>query len=122
MLFEQMPPKLGNQYEDDGVLRSYLARALPGEVLREIEGGQRPFEVARKYEIHQRLISKWRKKFFEDGERAFAKGPTAPSESGTVAELERKIGQQTMEIAFLKKVLQRLETRLRSSSRSGTSS
>jgi transposase-like protein len=40
------------------------------KVLREIEGGQRPFEVARKYEIHQRLISKWRKKFFEEGERA----------------------------------------------------
>ena len=59
------------------------------KVLREIEGGQRPFEVARKYEIHQRLISKWRKKFFEEGERAFAKGPTASSESGTVAELER---------------------------------
>ena len=92
------------------------------KVLREIEGGQRPFEVARKYEIHQRLISKWRKKFFEEGERAFAKGPTASSESGTVAELERKIGQQTMEIAFLKKVLQRLETRMRSRPKNGISS
>ena len=37
MPFEQVPPKLGNQYEDDRVLRSYLARVLPAEMLREIE-------------------------------------------------------------------------------------
>ena len=37
MPFQQMPPKLGNQYDDDRVLRSYLARALPDEMLREIE-------------------------------------------------------------------------------------
>ena len=38
MPFQQTPPKLGNQYEDDRVLRSYLARVLPAEMLREIEG------------------------------------------------------------------------------------
>jgi acyl-CoA dehydrogenase len=35
--FNQAPPVLGNQYEDDRVLRSYLRRALPPEVLGEIE-------------------------------------------------------------------------------------
>jgi acyl-CoA dehydrogenase len=38
MPFEQMPPQLGNQYDDDRVLRSYLGRVLPSEILREIEG------------------------------------------------------------------------------------
>jgi alkylation response protein AidB-like acyl-CoA dehydrogenase len=37
MPFQQPPPTLGNQYEDDRVLRSYLARALPAEILGEIE-------------------------------------------------------------------------------------
>jgi alkylation response protein AidB-like acyl-CoA dehydrogenase len=37
MPFQQVPPTLGNQYEDDRVLRSYLARVLPGEMLGEIE-------------------------------------------------------------------------------------
>lgn len=37
MPFRQPPPTLGNQYEDDRVLRSYLARALPSEMLRAIE-------------------------------------------------------------------------------------
>ena len=37
MPFQQAPPTLGNQYEDDRVLRSYLKRVLPPEMLREIE-------------------------------------------------------------------------------------
>jgi len=37
MSFQQTPPTLGNQYEDDRVLRSYLARVLPEPMLREIE-------------------------------------------------------------------------------------
>ncbi|HFE65652.1 MAG TPA: acyl-CoA dehydrogenase [Chloroflexi bacterium] len=35
--FNQPPPVLGNQYEDDRVLRSYLRRVLPPEALAEIE-------------------------------------------------------------------------------------
>jgi hypothetical protein len=37
MSFQQSPPSLGNQYEDDRVLRSYLARVLPETMLLEIE-------------------------------------------------------------------------------------
>ncbi|MGA9851448.1 MAG: acyl-CoA dehydrogenase family protein [Gammaproteobacteria bacterium] len=37
--FFQEPPVLGNQYRDDGVLRSWLKARLPAEVLREIEPG-----------------------------------------------------------------------------------
>jgi alkylation response protein AidB-like acyl-CoA dehydrogenase len=37
MPFQQAPPTLGNQYEDDPVLRSYLARTVPADVLREIQ-------------------------------------------------------------------------------------
>ncbi len=37
MAFIQIPPTLGNQYTSDRVLRSYLVRALPPDVLRAIE-------------------------------------------------------------------------------------
>ena len=37
MPFQQEPPTLGNQFEDDRVLRSYLARVLPATMLAEIE-------------------------------------------------------------------------------------
>jgi alkylation response protein AidB-like acyl-CoA dehydrogenase len=36
-MFQQAPPTLGNQYEDDRMLRSYLSRVCPTDVLREIE-------------------------------------------------------------------------------------
>src|SRR5687768_5671026 len=45
MPFQQTRPQLGNQYEDDHVLRSYLARVLPAEMLRSIEGSL--FELGR---------------------------------------------------------------------------
>src|SRR5215210_2922629 len=37
MPFNQTPPALGNQYTQDRVLRSFLARALPPDMLSEIE-------------------------------------------------------------------------------------
>src|SRR5258707_9142283 len=37
MSFVQAPPQLGNQYAADRALRGLLARALPAEVLRDIE-------------------------------------------------------------------------------------
>src|SRR3982751_6860210 len=45
MPFQQPPPALGNQYQDDRVLRSYLKRALPDDMLREIEHSL--FEIGR---------------------------------------------------------------------------
>ncbi|MBP8949756.1 MAG: hypothetical protein KBG73_13025, partial [Candidatus Promineofilum sp.] len=35
--FNQPAPRLGNQYDDDRVLRSYLRRRLPPDVLAEVE-------------------------------------------------------------------------------------
>jgi alkylation response protein AidB-like acyl-CoA dehydrogenase len=35
--FQQAPPSLGNQYEDDSVLRSYLARVLPVDVMSDVQ-------------------------------------------------------------------------------------
>lgn len=35
--FNQPPPELGNQYDDDRALRQYLARVLPPEVLQGVE-------------------------------------------------------------------------------------
>ena len=41
MTFRQQPPTLGNQYDDDDVLRSYLRRALPHPVLANVEDSLR---------------------------------------------------------------------------------
>src|SRR6476620_6701111 len=36
-VFKQTPPALANQYDDDRVLRSYLARVLPPDVLSDVQ-------------------------------------------------------------------------------------
>jgi acyl-CoA dehydrogenase len=38
MSFFQHPPQLGNQYDDDPLIRDYLARTLPPDVLAAVEG------------------------------------------------------------------------------------
>ncbi|MBZ0251992.1 MAG: acyl-CoA dehydrogenase family protein, partial [Candidatus Methylomirabilis sp.] len=43
MAFFQDPPALGNQYEEDRVLRAWLARRVPADALREMEAQLRPF-------------------------------------------------------------------------------
>ena len=45
----------------------------------------------------------------EHGEHAFSGAGNKRAEESKLAELERKIGQQTLEIDFLKRVLQRAE-------------
>ena len=40
-MHQQAPPALGNQYDDDRVLRAYLRRTLPGTVLGDVEGALR---------------------------------------------------------------------------------
>ena len=44
-MFEQVPPTLGNQYTDDQLLRTYLARVMGAEILREVE--ESLFEMGR---------------------------------------------------------------------------
>ena len=53
MTFQQKPPELGNQYDDDRVLRSYLARVLPADMLREIEESLREMGELSGGELYQ---------------------------------------------------------------------
>lgn len=57
MPFQQGPPVLGNEFEDDRVLRSYLSRTLPADMLREIESSL--FEMGRLAgtELYQKQLS-----------------------------------------------------------------
>ena len=53
MTFQQQPPELGNQYDDDRVLQSYLARVLPPDVLREVEESLREMGELSGGELYQ---------------------------------------------------------------------
>ena len=90
--------------------RRVYSRDLKIAAMREIDGGRLMSEVARHLELSPHLLERWRSEWRARGELAFPghgrRGVTsALSELQRIAELERKIGQLTMENDFLKKAL-----------------
>ena len=55
--FNQPPPQLGNQYDDDSVLRSYLKRVLPEEILQDIEPELRELGALSGGELYQMQLA-----------------------------------------------------------------
>lgn len=55
--FNQAPPALGNQYDEDRVLRSYLRRALPSDVLAAIEPALRELGELSGGELYQMQLA-----------------------------------------------------------------
>jgi transposase len=77
--------------------------------VRRLEMGASIAEVARACEVNPNVLHRWRREFRDGVERAYPGLGKKKAEESRVAELERKIGQQTLEIDFLKRVLQRVE-------------
>jgi transposase len=92
------------------VPRQEYSRELKLAVMREIDSGKGMAEVARVYQISPKRLETWRSEWRAKGDLAFpGKGaqPQSKLNADRISELERKIGQQTMEIEFLKKALGR---------------
>lgn len=69
-------------------------------------------ELAAKYEVSPVVLSLWKKEFLERASEVFRKGPSASEKEleqskEHIAELERKVGQLTYEVDWLKKNLQK---------------
>ncbi len=99
--------------------RRQFSREFKLQVIREIEAGKTVAQAAREHQLRPNLIGRWQKQHGEYGERSFAGAGHSYTESAKIAELERKVGQLTMEADLLKKALLRFETRARSAAVSG---
>lgn len=102
-----------------GLKRRQFTRDFKLQVIREIEAGKSVARVAREYTVHPTQIRKWQQLHRQYAERAFAGNGHAYQDEARIAELERMVGQLTMENALLKKVLLRFEGRGPSASRGG---
>jgi transposase-like protein len=75
------------------------------EILSEVETVS---QIAAKYEISPVVVSRWKKEFLERASEIFKKGPSEAEKElehskEHIAELERKVGQLTYEVDWLKK-------------------
>ena len=74
-----------------------------------LQQGASAAEVSRVFEINPNLLHRWRREFRQGPGNAFPGEGKRRWEETHTAELERKVGRQTMEIDFLKGCLQRIE-------------
>ena len=85
-----------------------FTREFKLDAIERLESGASMAAVARALEVSPSLLQRWRQEFRESPGAAFA-GAGRRRDPDRVAQLERKIGQQTLEIDFLKGCLQRIE-------------
>ena len=91
--------------------RTTYSRDLKIAAMRALDTGSTAGEIALKYQQSPKLLERWRGEWRARGESAFPGigrrvDPPALDDARRIAELERKIGQLTMENDFLKKALQ----------------
>ena len=91
--------------------RMVYTRDLKITAMRALDAGATMAEIARKYQLSPKLLERWRGEWRARGEAAFPgigrRAASVPvlDDARHIAELERKIGQMTMENDLLKKAL-----------------
>jgi transposase-like protein len=92
-----------------GLVRRTFTREMKMAAIQRLETGSTIAEVARAFEVNPNVLHRWRREFREGPGNAFPGLGKRRWDETQEAKLERKIGQQTLEIDFLKSCLQRIE-------------
>ena len=92
-----------------GSSRRSFTKEFKLAAVRRLEQGVSIGEAARALEVNPNVLQRWRREFRQGPGNAFPGNGKARWSEGRIAELERKVGQQALEIDFLKGCLQRIE-------------
>ena len=86
--------------------RKFTAKFKTKVVLEALKERVSVQELAKKHELHPNQISKWKSEFLDNADVVFDKGCSKDAEeTEDVEKLYKVIGQQKVEIDFLKKAL-----------------
>jgi len=102
--------------------RRKFTREFKLDAVQRVRAGEEVGLVARSLEVSRQELYGWSRDVDEFGERAFPGVGQKRAEETRIAELERKIGQQVLEIDFLKRALQHVEQQRRLRAASGGAS
>ena len=89
--------------------RRIFSKEFKEAAVRRLELGATLAEVSRACDVNPNVLHRWRKEFRDGPGNAFPGPGTRRWDETQIAKLERKVGQQTLEIDFLKGCLQRIE-------------
>ena len=92
-----------------GLSRRKFTKELKLAAVQQLEKGSSAAEVARAFEINPNVLHRWRREFHHGPANAFPGEGKRRWEEPHIAQLERKVGQQALEIDFLKGCLQHIE-------------
>ena len=92
-----------------GLSRRMFTKEFKLAAVQRLEQGVSLSEVARALEVNPNVLHRWRREIRQGPGNVFPGHGKQRWAEGRVAELERKIGQQALEIDFLKGCLQRNE-------------
>jgi|SRR6185295_6167392 len=101
-----------------GLVRRAFTREFKIAAIKELEAGKTVGVVARRLEVSRSELYRWYREYKKHPMKAFS-GPGKAIAVSREAELERKIGQLTMENDFLKKALESLEEQQRADNGGG---
>jgi len=96
-----------------GLQRRKFTREFKEAAVRRMEMGVPVAEVARASEVNPSELYRWRREQREFGAKAFSGSGRSRADEDRIAALERKVGQQTVEIDFLRGCLQHVEEQRR---------
>jgi transposase InsO family protein/transposase-like protein len=92
-----------------GLSRRQFTKEFKLAAIQRLEMGASLAEVARAFEVNPSVLHRWRREVRQGPGNVFPGLGKRRWEEGQVAQLERKIGQQALEIDFLKGCLQRID-------------
>lgn len=81
----------------------YTAQFKAKVVLEVLQGEKSPADVCRTYKLHNSVLTRWKHEFLERSHQVFEVPQQVTEEAGKVAELERMVGQLTMQLDIAKK-------------------
>src|SRR5437667_8181120 len=96
-----------------GLSRRQFTKEFKLAAVRRLEQGVSIGEAARALEVNPNVLHRWRREFRQGTGNVFQGLGKRRWDETQQAKLERKIGQQTLEIDFLKSCLQRIEEQRR---------
>ena len=94
--------------------KTYDAELKAKVVLESLKGDKTAAQLCREYNIAQDLLSRWRTEFIERAPELFKTPRQHSGDETRIAELERLVGQLTLELSAAKKVSSLLHSRSRS--------